>query len=87
MVRVARNYNPESSRERVDIKLRKVMQHIDAHLADPQDLRFRDRLRPGPAVVVAAHGGQWREALKLFENPGVADIAGVHDEIAPVKER
>ena len=69
------------------IELCKVMQDVDGHLCDLEDLGFRNRFRPGPFIVVAAHGGQWRQAPQLIQHPGVADIARVNDEIAAAQKR
>ena len=81
-VRVAGNDHPDACSRRIEAELRKVVQHMDAHGVDLEDLRLGDAPRPGTGVVVAAHRDDRCKAAKLVQQAGLADVAGVDDVVA-----
>lgn len=72
----------EPRRRRIDVELRKVVNDADDRVVDLQDLNLVERRRPRPRVVVPSDRGHGRNAGQSIEDPGRADVAGVHDELA-----
>jgi anti-sigma factor RsiW len=52
------------------------------HAARLEERGVRERACPVADVVVAAHCGHRCDARELVEDRGVADVAGMHDEVA-----
>src|SRR5450631_2611131 len=70
----------------VNIKLRKIVNNIDENPADLDQFRFRQCVCPCGHVVVAAHYGDWSNALEFINNHRVANVASVDDEITATQE-
>ena len=85
LVRVAVNHRRETLRRRIDVQLREVVQDIETVRTRLDDLRQRQRLPPGAAIVVAAHGMRRRKLAQLLQDRRVADVARMDDEVATAK--
>src|SRR4030095_2581249 len=59
-----------------------VVQYVDERLAGTQHFGLAKRRCPNALVVVASHGRHRCNARQLLEDIGVADVAGVNDEVA-----
>src|SRR5688572_1008197 len=70
----------------MNVKVRKVMQHVDKHFTRLKRLAMRNALGPRPEIVVSAYGCERRERSKLFQHLRVPDVPGVYDEIAAAKK-
>ena len=57
------------------------MKHVELEIANGDQFRQRQRHRPRTRVNVAANRQRRRDGAKPFEDFGVADIAGVDDQL------
>ena len=87
LVRVPRDHDPHANRDGVDVQVRDVMDHVEEHPAQLHQRGPGDALRPGAKVVVAAHGGQWRDRAQCIEYGGFADVARMDEVVAAVQVR
>src|SRR5215216_3742087 len=71
---------------RIDIELRKIVNRVEVHLANLQQFRIMQALRPSSFVIVAAHGGNGGQRRKLFENAWCPNVATVNDAVASVQK-
>ncbi len=69
----------------IDVDLREIVDRIDKHTADPQEVGFRNAGCPGFAVVVAPYNRQRRDRSQRFEDANIADVPAMHDEVAPLQ--
>ena len=86
-MRVAAYDDVDADRDRIDGKLREVVDHEDADATDFEAMRPREATRPWPVVVVTAHRGDRRDLAQALENPVTADVAGMHDPVASLQRR
>jgi hypothetical protein len=52
-----------------------------------KNLRFRDRFRPEPSVIVASYRSNRRAGIELSQYLSVSDISCMHDVIASMQKR
>ena len=76
---VAGDHNPESGRRGFEIKLRKVVQHVNADAAEFDCLGLWNSFCPCFAVDIAADRGQRGNRCEFIENMRISDIPGVND--------
>jgi len=63
-----------------------VVYNADAQVAELDGFNLAQRVGPVAEVVVAANRGDGSKQGELAQNPRVADVARVHDEIAPAQD-
>jgi hypothetical protein len=66
LVRVSRYNNLKSSRRRIEIQFRQVVEDVDEDIADSKNLGFGDCFCPRTSVVVAAYDGNRRQSPQLL---------------------
>ena len=81
LVRVARYDRGEARRSRLKVERLDVVEDIEQHAADLDDLSLVQRVCPGSVVVVTAHGGHGRDGAESGEYLGRADVTGVDDQV------
>jgi len=69
----------ESRRLRLEIELRKIVQHVKGDPAELEHLGSRQLARPCSFVDVATDRGHGSNRCKLVENFRIAHIAGMND--------
>jgi len=69
----------------IQIDFFQVMQHVDADAADARDFGFRNRAGPGAGVIVSANDNNGSNRLQVANHFGVADIAGVKNQLDAVE--
>ena len=68
------------------VELCEVVDHVQADLAEAEELRLPQPHRPRPPIVVAAPRRDGRERGQRLEDAGIADVACVDDVVAAVEE-
>lgn len=86
LVRVAGDDDLDSGGNWIYVEFRKIVNHVDENPADFDQFRFRQRASPCARIFVTAHYRDRRNARQFFNDLGVADIAGVNDEITAAQE-
>jgi hypothetical protein len=77
----------ESGRRGIEIQLGEVVDDVDEHVADTQDLGLADGGRPAAPVVIPAHGGERGDRGEVFQDGRVADVPRVDEDVAAAQER
>src|SRR5689334_3560399 len=78
-VAVPINHRLESRSLRLEIELRKIVQHVNGNPADLDHFRLPQLASPCCLIHVAANGGHGSNRCKLIENSRIAHIAAVND--------
>ena len=85
MMGMASDDRTESGARRVKIELGKIVEQVERGTSNFDHLGGGKRLCPHTLVIVATNGDNWSELAKAVKHMRRADIAGVHDELAPGK--
>ena len=73
--------NCKSRRFRLQIQFVQIVKHIDRDAADFEHIRGGDLPGPGFAIHISADRGNWRNLSQLFQDGGIADVAGMNDVV------
>jgi hypothetical protein len=86
-VRVTGHHDANVRCERLNAELRHIVDEEDDTLADAHPFGLLEMLRPGSAIVIAAHAYERRQLRKLLENGGAPDISAVENQAAAGQKR
>jgi hypothetical protein len=87
LVRVTGDNNMNACRRGLDVKLREIVNCVDACAFELEQLGLSQSISPGTSVIVATNGRDGRNGGELAEYLSSADIAAVDDEVAAMQER
>jgi hypothetical protein len=76
----------ETRRDRIQIELRDVVEHIDQNIGYLKHLGLPDAFGPRAFVVVPAHDCDWSQSLEFLDQNGIPNVARVNNEIATGEE-
>jgi len=80
-MRVPAHDDVESGHGGIEIQLVDIMEHIEENWAGFGDRSRRQGLRPGSLIDIAADGDHRGHGFKGGNDFGLADIAGMNDQI------
>src|SRR2546430_2401330 len=81
LVTVTGNDRADPRRARVKTQLRHVVQHVQEHAPDLENLSGRKLLGPRAAIVVATNGRHRRDRAEPLQHVRRADVPGVDDRV------
>jgi hypothetical protein len=79
-------YCAKTCRGGIEVELGDIVDDVERNAAEFQRLRFRNGARPRADIVVAAHRAHRRDLAQRSQDRRVADVAGVDDVLAWLKE-
>src|SRR5262249_53079971 len=85
LMRVSGNNGIEAGRGRIEIKIRKIVQHVEGPLVELHVFRAWQFPGPWARVDVSADRDSRGDLPKPIEHLGIADIPGMNDEPGPTQ--
>src|SRR5262249_42322694 len=84
-VRMAEHHRRKAGRQRIEIEFGDVVKHVEHMCADLDDIGGWQARRPSSFVDIPADRERWDDEGKPIDDFGIADMARVDDEIAPLE--
>jgi hypothetical protein len=81
LVGMARDDRAEAAGDWIDVEGTEVVQNVQGRAADSGHVGLGQRVRPRATIDVAANNNEWSQPAERWKDLGIADVAGMDDEI------